>query len=534
MPSVVIGLDGAAWQLLDPLIDDGIMPRLAALRARGASGTLSSTVPPVTPPAWTSSFTGVNPGRHGIYGFHRGNAQSERQEMMHSGQVKAPTVWEIANAQGATMGVYNLPLTYPPRELDGWMVSGMMTPGIGQHLSGFVFPEALEQQVLSWVPDYVVEIKANQEQDWRDEALAERALASLHQRRTVLQRLLEERPCDLLFAVLETPDRLQHLYYRYMDPEEELYHSSAGARIRPSINRCFQVMDEIVGLLDDYAGPGGGVIVCSDHGFTAWEASVHTNALLESWGYLTLKRGARAVRNPVVAKAALAARRFLPVKVRRRARQQTFAAIDWSRTKAFASVYYQQGVFVNLAGRERFGTVAPSDLDTVKEEIAARFTSLRGPDGELVTDRVWRSQEVFHGDALEGAPDLVVEVNDSRWQLDDEIFHPHPFTEFLELPRGGHHPDGIVVIAGPGVPPGHTVAGTIMDVTPTLLYLSGLRVPEGLDGSVIQGAFDDDHTRDHPVESIPPLSSAPRDESSPYSEAEEKVIEDTLRGLGYI
>src|SRR5918996_207236 len=103
--AVVVGLDGAAWHLLEPMIGAGAMPRLAALKARGASGILSSTVPTYTPPAWTSAITGVNPGRHGVFGFHSGNAQSEHRELMHSGKIAAATVWEMANAQGARAGI---------------------------------------------------------------------------------------------------------------------------------------------------------------------------------------------------------------------------------------------------------------------------------------------------------------------------------------------------------------------------------------------------------------------------------------------
>src|SRR5215210_2841569 len=103
----VIGLDGAAWHLLDPLIEKGLMPRLASLRERGASGTLKSTVPTYTPPAWTSAATGVNPGRHGIYGFIEGHAQHD-QQLVHSGRIRSATIWEMANAQGAKAGIYNL------------------------------------------------------------------------------------------------------------------------------------------------------------------------------------------------------------------------------------------------------------------------------------------------------------------------------------------------------------------------------------------------------------------------------------------
>src|SRR5688572_8894529 len=132
--AAVIGLDGAAWHLVDPLIASGRMPNLGALKREGAAGTRASTVPNYTPPAWTSAATGVNPGRHGIYGFIEGNAQSKGLELVHSGKIKASTIWQIANDQGATVGVYNLPLTYPPRNLNGWMVSGMMTPSYGERL----------------------------------------------------------------------------------------------------------------------------------------------------------------------------------------------------------------------------------------------------------------------------------------------------------------------------------------------------------------------------------------------------------------
>jgi predicted AlkP superfamily phosphohydrolase/phosphomutase len=533
VPSVVVGLDGAAWQLLQPLLDDGSMPHLASLVHNGAHGRLRSTVPPVTPPAWTSAVTGVNPGRHGIYGFHRGHAQYEHQELLHSGLVQAPTLWEMANEQGRSTGIYNLPMTYPPVPLNGWMISGFMTPGVGQHMTGFVYPADLEKKILSWEPDYTIEIKSNQEQDWRDAALAERALAALRQRYSVLRRLLDEHPVDIVFSVMETPDRLQHLYYRYMDPAEEMYRSDAAARIRPTITRCFEMMDKVAQLLHEYAGEDGGVIVCSDHGFTAWDVSVHTNALLEDWGYLKLRGSARLMQNRFISGAVPLVRRVLPTKVRREAKRRTFGAIDWSQTRAFASVYYQEGVFLNVSGRERFGIVPPSDIDTLKTEIEQRFRSLKGPDGNPVVDAVFRSEDVFSGEALEGAPDLIMFMRDHNYVPDDEVFHKDPFTDHRSLPRGGHHPDGIVVVAGRGIRPAR-IQASIVDVTPTLLYMAGLKVPEGLDGAVMTDAFAPEHLETHPVEPMPAVNMGIRDESSPYSVEEEAMVEESLRGLGYL
>ena len=547
MPSkaVVIGLDGAAWHLLDPMIEAGAMPRLAALRERGAWGTLASTVPTYTPPAWTSAATGVNPGRHGIYGFIAGNAQSDRQELVHSGMIKAPAIWEIANEQGARAGIYNLPLTYPPRALDGWMVSGMMTPGYGEQLKGFASwgagrlggtPERngeLERRILEWAPGYVVDVSANYETDWRDDGLAQRALASIRQREAVLKGLLDLDPPDVVFTVQEAPDRLQHVYYRYMDPRDPLYGSPEGSRLRDAVVECFAAMDRIVGLLEDYAGPDGGVVVCSDHGFTAWEVSVHLNALLEQWGYLKLKGSGKAMQSGLARKLVPLAKRVLPRKLARQAKGRTFAAIDWERTRAFASPIPQQGVFVNVTGRERFGIVPPEDLEPLKDELTQRFLELRDHEGQPVTDRVHRAEDVFHGDALEGAPDVLPVLRDHRYELDDELFHKEPFTDLRHLPRGVHHPDGIVVVAGAGVRPGR-IEGSVMDVTPTVLYQAGLAVPEGLDGGVLVDAFDARTLEDRPVTSTAALSSADKDETSPYSQEEEALIEESLRGLGYL
>ena len=508
------------------------MPRLAQLRAAGASGTLRSTVPTYTPPAWTSAVTGVNPGRHGIYGFHVSNAQSEKMKLAHSGLIKSPALWEMSNAQGARVGMFNLPLTYPPQPLDGWMVSGMMTPGYGHQLKGFVYPNDLEAKVLSWVPDYEVEIKTSWDLDWRDESFAQRALVSLEHRYTVLARLLELDPCDIVFTVIETPDRLQHAYYRYMDPEDPAYDSDMGKRVRPHLEKCFAAIDRIAGLLVDHAD-GGGVIVCSDHGFTGWDVSVHTNVLLQQWGFQSLKQGSRVLQSKAARALVPLAKRVLPAKVAREAKGKLFDAIDWSRTRAFASPIPQQGVFVNLEGREPRGIVPMGELGAIKDDLVARFEALTGPDGAPVTDVVHRSEEVFSGDELEGAPDVLPVLRDHRYELDDEIFHTDPFTDTSELPRGVHHPDGIVVVAGEGAQAGGRVDGSIMDVMPTLLYLAGLEIPTDLDGAVLD-AFTDEHKNTRGPRYGSPLDKRERDESSPYSAEEEALIEESLRGLGYL
>src|SRR5919204_1514140 len=148
--AVVIGLDGAAWHLLDPMIEAGAMPRLAALVQKGARGTLASTVPTYTPPAWTSAATGVNPGRHGIFGFVGGRG---RPRLAHWGTVEAPAIWQYLGARGGTTGLFHLPLTYPPPAIDGWAVGAVWMP-TGRAIRGFTSPREVEERILELVPDY--------------------------------------------------------------------------------------------------------------------------------------------------------------------------------------------------------------------------------------------------------------------------------------------------------------------------------------------------------------------------------------------
>jgi predicted AlkP superfamily phosphohydrolase/phosphomutase len=333
---------------------------------------------------------------------------------------------------------------------------------------------------------------------------------------------------------MEAPDRIQHVYYRYMNPQDALYNTTEGRDIRAAVLECFKAIDGIVGLLEDWAGEGGGVIVCSDHGFTAWEVSVHLNALLQKWGYLKLKGSGRFMQTGLARSLVPVAKRFLPRKVAREAKGKTFTAIDWAGTTAFASPIPQQGIFINVAGRERFGHVPGPEVPRIKDELIRRFEELTGPDGKPVTDKVYRSEDVFHGDALEGAPDVLPVLRDHRYELDDELFHRHAFSDVRHMPRGVHHPDGMVVVAGPGTKAGGRVDGSIMDVLPTLLYQAGLAVPQGLDGRLLEAAFQAGHLAEQPLSMTAPLSSGQKDETSPYSEEEEALIEESLRGLGYL
>ena len=115
---VIIGLDGATWDVLTPLMARGEMPTLRRLAEEGASGTLKSTTPPMTPTACVTLYTGVNPGKHGIIGFE--NLPKDGQtELVNSTSWRYKTIWQILSENGRRSILVGLPLTYPPQEING-------------------------------------------------------------------------------------------------------------------------------------------------------------------------------------------------------------------------------------------------------------------------------------------------------------------------------------------------------------------------------------------------------------------------------
>ncbi|MGH2819331.1 MAG: alkaline phosphatase family protein, partial [Actinomycetota bacterium] len=279
---LLLGLDGMTFGVLRPAFDAGHMPHLEKLLRRGASGILKSTIPPYTPPGWTSVFTGVNPGKHGIFGFTLGHAQDPRG-LVRLDRVKAPAIWNALNAQGMRMGVFNVPMTYPAPVVDGFSVSGMLTPeGGGETPRNFTHPADVASRITDTLGSYEIDIEVNYDEDWKSTEIIERLSRNLALKRKALRLLLEEGPgVPVLFTVLEAPDRLMHVHYKYIDPRCEHFHAPEAAPVRERVWSFFDEMDEFIGDAIAWAGEDGYVITMSDHGFGPKEKVVNVNLALK-------------------------------------------------------------------------------------------------------------------------------------------------------------------------------------------------------------------------------------------------------------
>ena len=269
---LLIGLDGATWHLLRPWVDAGQLPNLRRLMSNGAWGPLTSTILPQTPPAWTSMVTGVHPGRHGIFSFIRRRPGTYEKELTTSRHRRREPLWDITGRVSKRSIILDLPLTFPPDPVHGIMVSGLGTPG---WTSDFVWPRELKEAIIGQFGPYEFDIYFSGDMA----KYLEEAVRMTEHRIGVARYLLRTQPWDFFMVVLTTPDRLQHVAWKFMDEHHPDYDPREAARYRATILHFYQLIDQAVGEFAAWVDENTVVIIASDHGF----GPVHTKVALSRW-----------------------------------------------------------------------------------------------------------------------------------------------------------------------------------------------------------------------------------------------------------
>ncbi len=550
--TVLLGLDGATWDLLGPWMEQGHLPHLQRLTREGAWGELASTVPPTTAPAWTACFTGVNPGKHGIFDFRESPSLDPRRPLISIRSVRAPKLWHILNRHGRRSGVLNVPITYPPEPLDGFLVSGMMTPGLEVD---FTYPAALKRELLEAVPGYVinVDIPRYDVEDERDaHAFLDDIAYSFERRAAAMLYLMERHEWHFFMAVFIVMDRIQHLLWKYFqDTTSRFYAQERAPRLRERILRVYRQVDaflgELVGHLDDDAD----LIIVSDHGFGSTRAWINVNRWLQEQGLLRLKPGVqlrkRLFYEAMQLNGSPVVQSIVPSRLRRAIRRRVRStrstlrsdlveSIDWERTPAFFASIPCQGIYIN-ARRDGRGLVAPgADYEALRERLRQGLLALRDPrTGEQVVDRVLFREEVYSGPYTEWAPDVLFVARNYAY-LGRELLGTRGTIETsMNWANGFHRPNGILIGRGPGFRAGRQVSGArIMDIAPTILYRMGLPVPSYMDGRPLEQAMEDSFLAANPAQREEVALEAQHGPTDTYTDEETVEIEARLRGLGYM
>jgi predicted AlkP superfamily phosphohydrolase/phosphomutase len=424
-----------------------LMPCLTALRQRGAWGTLRSTTPPITVPAWTAMVSGRDPGELGLYGFRRRPAGAYDLRMVDSTDVRCERVWDVLARHGKRSSLLFVPPSYPPFALQGELVSCFLTPDAGHE---HTYPARLGAELAlrfgAYRPD--VNVRAGP-----SETLLHELGEMTRQHFAIARHVWSTRDPDLLMLVEIGPDRLHHAFFAELDPSHPRH--DPHSPLRDAGERYYALLDRELGALLALADDDTAIVVASDHGARPLRGCFLINQWLIEQGLLCLKH---VPSEPTPLSPEL---------------------VDWPRTRAWAEGGYYARVFLNLRGREPEGALSAAEAEALCAELRAALRSLRGPAGEPWRNSVETPRALYR--AVRGdAPDLLALFDDLNVRALSQVGAESCYA--ARDPRGGdaanHDFDGVLALAGAGVTARGDLGGCqIQDVGVSVLSLLGVPAP---------------------------------------------------------
>lgn len=565
---VIIGLDGATFDLIHPWVAAGDLPNLQRLMAEGSWGPLESVVHPFTAQAWTSMVTGTQQGKHRVFDFWERDFNTYGFRLMNASHRALPALWNLLSQAGKDVIVVNVPQTYPPEAVRGVMVSGRDTPGLD---TPYTYPPELKAELdhASSTPYVIVPNDWLWTQRGRPDLARAELLREADVRFDAALHLMDTRPWDLLFFVVSATDGAAHFFWKYHDPSHPLYDPAEAALYGDTLREVYRRCDQRIGeLLQRIEGmPDVNVLVVSDHGQgPLGPQAVHLNLWLAGQGLLqfrdgrhnqatlgeraaivashAVQRGKRWIYRQVGFQTLTKLRAWWPDSLRTRLGAETFfPGVDWYNTRAF-SEELRGNIWINVAGRDPHGIVQPgAEYERLRDQIIAALPQLTdAATGARPIRKVWRREELFHGPFLERFPDLIVEAEYA------DVFKPHGAYRGALAARqltadelgqiwitGCHRSNGIFIAWGPDIKPGSQVQGAaLIDVAPTALHLLGQPVPVEMDGHVLAAALAGPAAGPVRAATLAELGFAGAGAEVSFSDAEEEYVRERLAGLGYL
>ncbi|MDA0748190.1 MAG: alkaline phosphatase family protein [bacterium] len=495
---LIIGLDCAPPELLfDQFLDD--LPNIRALLDGGLHGPLHSTIPPITVPAWMSMVTGKDPGTLGFYGLRNRPDHSYRpMEIANSRLLQDNTLWDILSSAGKNVLVVGVPQTYPPKPVNGCLISSFLTP---DNHSTYTHPPDLQPEIERIANGYILDVRNFRTQD--RESLLHQIYEMTEKRFRVTRHLMQTRPWDFCMHVEMGTDRIHHAFWRYLDETHRGH--EPNSKFRHAIRDYYRYLDQEIGTLIDLAGKDTHILLVSDHGAKRIDGGIRINQWLMQEGYLKLKHTPET-----------------PAPLEN-------LEIDWPNTTAWGAGGYYARIFLNISGREPQGRIAPESYNTVLAELSTKLSAIPDSEGRPLETKVYNPREIYR--TCNGVPpDLIVHFGDLLWRSVGTVGGSgiHTTGNDTGPDDANHSQHGVFILRSPQMPSGQTRTDLdIRDVAPTVLTLMGLPLPADMQGrSVIHGA---DPTQPAQIDSTTNAES-----DAAYTDEEKTEMEDRLRSLGYL
>ena len=495
---IVIGLDGATFDVIKPLCSEGKLPVLSRLLMNGAHGVLQSVFPPVTGPAWAALATGKNPGKTGIFdSLNRIAEDSFETRLVGSAHLRrAKPYWDYLSDVGLRVGVVNYPFLYPPYEINGIMVSGLGSSPEDQ----ISYPRDFKQRLIEKCGKYQIMVPWEEPKYYRNPRVFVKDTFDLLEINDKTLQLSLDEDLDVLTFVISATDFAQHCMWRYFDPSHPYYREDQAKKYRPMFVRIWERVDEILGSIIDGLHENANVIIVSDHGFGPRRCAFYTGSWLEQEGYLIKEGKVIKIRRLQEATHKLIMR-LSPYLYDRLVKAARGSKIPYAA--AISEVQLENSLAISLPNASLVGKICTNtqgtpfkkrgeNLRSINDEIAERLKETCQNLGLSV--KVYYPHELYTGKYMHLAPDILFEIEDGECSI-HYGFGKRPFQKPPpDLPHSGiHKKEGVLIGYGPNIEQGVEIRDAkIHDIAPTVLHMLGLPVPDDMDGRVLKGIFAED------------------------------------------
>ncbi|MBN2513018.1 MAG: alkaline phosphatase family protein [Sedimentisphaerales bacterium] len=530
------GIDGGSWSVLKPAFESGQMPFLQSLSCKGVSGVLQSTIPAITPAAWGAFQSGKNPGRTGVFDFEYWDKEQKRGFFVSS-DCLGQTVWDILSGEGYRVGLMNVPMTYPPRPINGVVVSGLPTPSME---SAFTYPPEIKEQLLALFPGYhIFNIQFISQNLIDDPILLTEALCDIVKiRADAACWLLDSQPFDVFMVHFQANDVIQHMLWHYLDPR----HPGFSKSIQTEIFRRFHKVldDQIQRIYTTFLKNNGSIDLCcvlSDHGFGPHFKRFNLGNWLVQEGYLKLSD---VVRMPLLKKITRTLRvgkllNFFITKDKVGRMEHAVLkskAGAWDHIRAFSVGRSNEG-FIYLLEQEA------ALRESLAKEITGKLQNVTDPvNGRKIVHAIYRKEDIYKGQRMDHLPDLIIDPAEG-YSFTGHVQANSGLFSSVQPPGdrhiGKHHKDGIIILHGKDIAARGTLTASLYDIIPTLLYMLRIGIPAVMDGRILQELFSEDYLKQNaPILLDAKDCGAVDGPEHGYSADDEKNIEQRLRDLGYL
>jgi predicted AlkP superfamily phosphohydrolase/phosphomutase len=457
---LVIGLDCAEPELVFEAWRDQL-PTFARLMDEGVYARLESCTPPITVPAWMSMLSSKDPGQLGIYGFrNRVEYTYGESAVANSTYVKEPLVWDVLGRHDKHVTVIGIPCTYPPRPVNGEMVTCFLTPSLA---SEFTYPHELRDEVFQAAGEYMFDVKEFRTEN--KEYLLDQIYEMTQRRFALVRHLMDTKPWDFFMFVEMGTDRIHHGLWKFMDPRHRKH--PGDTPLLHAIRDYYRYLDgqieELLRRVDDDTT----VLVVSDHGGQRMDGGICLNEWLLREGYLVLKTPPPPGLTPLEK-----------------------LDVDWERTRAWGAGGYYGRVFLNVRGREPHGCVDPEEYDALRAELAAKLEALGDDQGQPIGTRAVLPERTYQT-VRNIAPDLIVLFGELYWRSVGTVGHGavHTFENDTGPDDANHAQFGMMILRDNRLPlRGEIAPRHLMDIAPTILEAFDLPVPGDMRGTPVQEA----------------------------------------------